>query len=382
MYLLENNYQKMSPIRTPKILCILQLPPPLHGASLMHSHVVNSEIIRNSFDIDVVNLQFAKSVKELKKFSFLKVCKASFYAFEIVNRVVIQRPDLVYFSLSPKGFAFYRDAFYVFLLKLLKRKIVFHLHGKGIKKESKNNFLRNIYKWVFNNTHVICLSKHLSEDISEVYRSVAFIVPNGIKIEPKFNGIVNKSNRSCPQILFLSNYICNKGILILIEALGILHNQGYLFNARLVGAPADLTIEFLENIITNQNLTEVAKVLGPLYGDNKFLEFQNADLFVFPTYYRNEAFPLVILEAMQFSLPVISTFEGGIPEIVIDKETGFLVETHNAQMLAEKIAILLKDKNKRIEMGKKGYERFINNYTLNHFENKMNKTFRRILDTN
>ena len=83
---------------------------------------------------------------------------------------------------------------------------------------------------------------------------------------------------------------------------------------------------------------------------------------------------------MQFSLPVISTYEGGIPEIVIDNETGFLVETKNADMLADKIAILLKDKDLRIEMGKKGYKRFMNNYSLNHFENNMNRTFHTILD--
>ena len=56
---------------------------------------------------------------------------------------------------------------------------------------------------------------------------------------------------------------------------------------------------------------------------------------------------------MQFSLPVISTFEGGIPEIVIDGETGFLVETQNAKMLSEKIAILLKDKDLRLKWEKK-----------------------------
>ena len=82
---------------------------------------------------------------------------------------------------------------------------------------------------------------------------------------------------------------------------------------------------------------------------------------------------------MQFSLPVISTYEGGIPEIVIHNETGFLVSTKNADMLADKIAILLKDKDLRIEMGGKGYERFLNNYTLNHFENNMNRTFQTIL---
>ena len=114
--------------------------------------------------------------------------------------------------------------------------------------------------------------------------------------------------------------------------------------------------------------------------DEKYLEFQKADIFVFPSF--NDAFPLVILEAMQFSLPVISTFEGSIPDIIIDNVTGFLVETHNAYRLAERIAILLKDKDLRIEMGKKGYERFINNFTLSHFENNMNKTFQSILELN
>jgi len=82
---------------------------------------------------------------------------------------------------------------------------------------------------------------------------------------------------------------------------------------------------------------------------------------------------------MQFSLPVISTFEGSIPDVVIDNSTGFIVETQNAQMLAEKTAILLEDENLRLEMGKNGYERFINNYTLDHFEKRMNKTFCEIL---
>lgn len=361
-----------------KILFLGQFPPPLHGVSLMNSLVINSELIRSSFNIDVVNLQFTKSVKELGKFSFLKVYKAIYYGYEIVKKVLTKKPDLVYFTLCPTGFAFYRDAFYVVLLKLLNSKIVFHLHGKGIKNNAKKSFFKKyLYSLVFKNTNVICLTEGLSEDIFEVYRSVPFIVPNGIEVQSKFNEIVNRLNRSIPQVLYLSNYIRNKGILVLIEALGILNNQGYQFNARLVGAPADLTIEFLENIITNQNLKEVVKVIGPLYGDDKFLEFQKADIFVFPTY--NDVFGLVNLEAMQYSLPVISTFEGGIPEIVIDGETGFLVETQNAQMLAEKIAILLKDKDLRMKMGMKGYDRFLNNFTVNHFENKMNATFQAIL---
>lgn len=360
------------------ILFIGQLPPPMHGVSLMNTYVINSAIIRSNFNLDVVNLQFAKSMKELNKFSFQKVFKAILYCFLIVKKILLHKPDLVYFTLAPTNYGFFRDAIYVFLLKLFNCKILFHLHGKGIKENIKKNYIKKfLYIWVFKNTHVICLSQKLTNDIEDFYKSKPFIVPNGIPIQPGFKKKRNQGNPSVPQILYVSNYVREKGILILIDALSKLKNQGYLFNARLVGAPADLTIEFLENIITDQNLTEVVKVIGPLYADDKFLEFQKADIFVFPSY--NDAFPLVILEAMQFSLPVISTFEGGIPEIVIDGETGFLVETQNSQMLAEKIGILLKDKDLRMKMGKKGYDRFINNFTLNHFENNLNRTFQTIL---
>ena len=160
----------------------------------------------------------------------------------------------------------------------------------------------------------------------------------------------------------------------------ILKNKGFDYSARLVGAPGDLSIEFLENLIKGQHLTEYIQVLGPLYGNDKINEFQNADIFVFPT--KNEAFPLVILEAFQYALPVISTFEGGIPDIVSDNKTGLLVETQNPEMLADKIAILLENKNLRIEMGRKGHEKFINNFTLAHFEKNMNKTFQSILGIN
>jgi glycosyltransferase involved in cell wall biosynthesis len=51
-------------------------------------------------------------------------------------------------------------------------------------------------------------------------------------------------------------------------------------------------------------------------------------------------------------------------------------------MLADKIAILLENKNLRIEMGRKGHEKFINNFTLAHFEKNMNKTFQSILGIN
>lgn len=361
----------------PKILFLVQLPPPIHGVSLMNTYVIESGIINENFYISKIDLKFVKSMDQLQKFSIFKIVTALKYCFEIVKKMLIFKPQLVYFTFTPTGFGFYRDAFYVFILKIFKTKIILHLHGKGIKKNINTFIKRSIYKCVFKNIYVICLSETLSKDIADVYNATPFIVHNGVPNHPFRRSIQTKLTNKVPQILFLANYTINKGILELVQALGILKNKGYNFNARFVGAPFNVTVEMLERFIDEHNLSENAKAIDSLTGDDKYQEFQRADIFVFPTY--NDAFPLVILEAMQFGLPVISTYEGSIPDIVINNETGILVEAHNIQTLADKIADLLDDKNKRIEMGKKGYERFINNYTLNHFENSMNKTFWEIL---
>lgn len=64
--------------------------------------------------------------------------------------------------------------------------------------------------------------------------------------------------------------------------------------------------------------------------------------------------PLTLLEAQLMEKPVIATRVGGIPELMKDSETGFLVEKGNSQELADKINILLGDANKSKEMGKAG----------------------------
>ena len=166
------------------------------------------------------------------------------------------------------------------------------------------------------------------------------------------------------------------------KSLGGLSVYTYIFNSRLVGAPADLKIKTVENYIKARGLEDYVRAMGPRYGEEKYDEFLSSDIFAFPTFYSNEAFPLVNLEAMQFSLPVLSTNEGGISEGVINDETGFIVEPRNLNQLAEKLKLLIKNKDLREEMGRRGKERFCNHYTLLHFEQNLKNVFEKILKTN
>lgn len=215
-------------------------------------------------------------------------------------------------------------------------------------------------------------------EIEDVYKGAPFIVPNGIRFCKHSAEKEEAGTESIPRILFLSNYMLNKGILTLIDAIEILKNKGYKLKAKLVGGPIDFTKENLQKIIDGKKISGCVQITGPLYNDDKISELENADIFVLPS--KSEAFPLVILEAMQFSLPVVSTLEGGIPEMVADNETGLLVEPDDTEELAEKIGILLDNKDLRTTMGKKGFERFKNFYTVDIFEKNMIKTFEKILN--
>ena len=105
------------------------------------------------------------------------------------------------------------------------------------------------------------------------------------------------------------------------------------------------TVEKFESAITatlaniqNGGGKNIIRLLGPKFGAQKSAILQHADIFVFPTYYPNECFPLVLLEAMQQHLPIISTHEGGIPEMVMQGRNGMLVEASDKTALAKNIA--------------------------------------------
>lgn len=85
------------------------------------------------------------------------------------------------------------------------------------------------------------------------------------------------------------------------------------------------------------------------------------------------------LEAMQFELPVISTDEGAIPEIIIDGYNGFIVPKNDPVTLADKIITLVNDDALRKEMGFKGKQRFEEFYTLSKFEQNFTNIIQQII---
>ena len=168
-----------------------------------------------------------------------------------------------------------------------------------------------------------------------------------------------------------------KGYPYLIEAIKILKKK-YPEIVLLILGEGEKRIE-LEKQIRESNLTKNIFLLGRK--DNVLLYLNASDIFVLASLW--EGFGLVVTEAMACSLPVVATNVGGIPEIVEDKHSGFLVESKNPLALAKKIDhVLSLNPEIRRKMGEIGRKIAEENFSLDkmvkNYENLYKKLSEKI----
>lgn len=135
-----------------------------------------------------------------------------------------------------------------------------------------------------------------------------------------------------------------------------------------------IKVESLETVQEFKVQSCGVRYLGRKYGEEKEKAFNSTDIFVFPTFYSNECFPLVLLEAMQYGLPCVTTDEGGIRDIVV-QDSGFTVHGSTPQEIAESTAEalekLIESPALKTEMGKAGRKRLEEMFTEEVFEGRM-----------
>lgn len=111
--------------------------------------------------------------------------------------------------------------------------------------------------------------------------------------------------------------------------------------------------EVLKKNVREMNLNNTVEFKG--YVENLPMQLSSADIFVLPTL--SEGFPITIMEAMAMELPVVASRVGAISELVLNKQTGILVEPGNPEALADAIIYLLSHPDDAKKMGHAGRDR-------------------------
>lgn len=364
----------------PKILFIMHMPPPIHGAAMIGKYIHDSKLINQTFECIYINPSASSQVKDVGKINFHKLLFFLKNTYNIIKTAIQEKPNLCYYTPTTTGWGIYRDMVIIGLLKTFKKKIVLHLHNKGAQKYNAQHPLSTIaYKIIFSNVKVIQLSEFLYNDIQKyVSQKDLYICPNGIP--PQNEADIPQQSMTKNEafsFLFLSNMMKAKGVWTLVDACKILYDKGYNFTCTFVGNWADIKKDEFHNRINSLKLGNNVIAVGPKYGKDKNHYFNQASAFVFPSH--SETFGLVLLEAMEHRLPCIASNEGGIPSIIKNGYNGILFPTNDSNSLAIQMEKLINNPSLATQMGINGEQLFHEKFTLNSFEKTLEQILTQIL---
>jgi len=172
----------------------------------------------------------------------------------------------------------------------------------------------------------------------------------------KFNPSEIKKNKIFT-ILSVGRLTQKKGFDVLLRACSLLNNKKLPIKCKIVFVKGDFEKEIFE-LYDNLNLEEYVELIHGLRQDELLDCYNRADCFVLPCIISDDndrdGIPVVILEALAMEIPVVSTNVSGIPEVVINNQTGLVVEPNNAEDLANTIEKLYLDEKLRTTLGLKG----------------------------
>lgn len=241
--------------------------------------------------------------------------------------------------------SFCRKSIFIAIAKLFSKKVIFHSHGAEFKIFVSQHPV--FAKKVLGRCDcIIALSQSWKEWFMKTFNHPNVVVIKNIIGCPQIISDMEKDDKL--RLLFLGRLGKRKGFYDLIE---VLHEHHAEFENKIeVLFGGDGEIEQICSLVKEYQLDNIAKYQGWVDSEKRSYLLNLCDVYILPSY--NEGLPISVLEAMSYSLPVISTNVGGIPEIVKNKENGFLIEPGDKQGIYHSICFFMKHRNYVLEFGK------------------------------
>ncbi|MCB0451100.1 MAG: glycosyltransferase family 4 protein, partial [Confluentibacter sp.] len=173
-------------------------------------------------------------------------------------------------------------------------------------------------------------------------------------------------NLDRPILLMVANLASHKGQETAIQATSVLVKRGYSPILWLVGEEREAGREYakhLQSLVVDLGLSEFVKFLGFRKDIPKLLHA--VDFLLLPS--THEGLPLVVLEAQASKVVVLAAPTAGIPEVVENGHTGFLIEANNPIGYADTIEILLKNNDLENTIVETAYRKIMSNFSLGKY---------------
>ncbi len=300
-----------------------------------------------------------------------------FSIFRIIFYKLIYRVELVHIHVASYG-SFYRKSIIVSLCKILHIKVVLHCHGACFEKfyNSLKDRKKEYIKKTFSKAEKVIV---LSESWKEFFKTFVdegkiIVLYNSVNVPEKIN---REKLNDIPTGLFLGRIGERKGSYDLVNVVKKLKENGVNIKILMAG---DGEVEKLKELVKKEKLTKNILVLGWIDKKQKEEYLKSVDFYILPSY--DEGLPMSVLEAMSYSLPVITTDVGGIPEIIQNEKNGIMTKPGDIEKIEKAIKRIIEEKDFRKKLSENAYETIYNKFNLEKYEKCLDKLYKEIKQKN
>lgn len=338
--------------------------------------------------IPIVNLNPAMSIWYRIKSKFKSISdkeKSLYSSLRLALSIKKYKPDLIFVEYMTNAVKFKE------ILIKSSLPILIHCHGYDItwnlctheKPEEEyfeRTYLSNALQ-ISRQSYVIANSKYTYNNLLRVgfLEDRIFLKYLGVKTDVEFRKLSNPDEFN---IVFIGRLVDCKGPDLLIQAFDEACKMGMKANLIIAGdGPLLVTCQLLR---ARSICTKSIHLLGQVDESHVRLLLQKAH--VFSTHntsgclsHQTESFGVSIIEAMSYEVPVVSSKSGGIPEIIIHRQTGLLFEPGNVIQHAESLVELYNNSDLRIQMGRNARSHVVENFSIKEEYEKFNEIFKMII---
>jgi glycosyltransferase involved in cell wall biosynthesis len=252
--------------------------------------------------------------------------------------------------------------------KLFGAKVLVTVHAGDVF-PLKSGLMRALSAWTLRNADMVTVNSVATGDAVRRVADVPMrIIPMGVDLKlfsSKGASIRKKYGIDGKMILFVGRLAEKKGVSYLISAMAKIRKSCPGCKLLIAGDGPDKPL--LEKQVANNALDDSVIFAGSISKEKLPAFYHSADVFVLPSIIAKsgdtEGLGVVLLEAIASGVPVVASKVGGIPDIIIDRKTGLLVEQKSPDEISAAIISLLRNPKKGKSLSKTALEHVRKNYS-------------------
>jgi glycosyltransferase involved in cell wall biosynthesis len=265
-----------------------------------------------------------------------------------------------------------RKMLFAKLAKCYNKKIIIHFHPATEKHLFDENFNKSIFDLFKLSDKLLVLSLQWIRWINEAYPNNKFNFQ--ILYNPCPEVIRNKENEK-PYILFAGTLNERKGYNKLIKAFAQIAHDNSTWRLKFAG---NGEIKEAKQLAKDLSVESKIDFLGWISGNLKDKIFNEAAIYCLPSW--GEGFPMGVLDAIAYGVPVVTTPVGGIPDIIKSGENGYIFDTNDLDNLAKQLTVLMNSKEERKAIVKQADKLLRNEFNLEKINHNLSLIYEDLMN--